>query len=100
MTKECYNVFNSIHKGLRNLLYSTAIQIQQTDFSSDQAAATNQAIKLVVALFDEHAQHEDTYLLPLIEKYDSALIAQFEKDHRYLNFQSVRERYRSDFYKI
>ena len=81
MTHNRYNVFNQIHKGLRALLYDTAMCIQQTDFSKDNAAETVNKVSLVVDLFDEHAHHEDTYLLPLIAIHDAAMVDDFEKDH-------------------
>lgn len=81
MTDNRYNVFNQIHKGLRALLYDTALCIQQTDFSKDDASETVNKVSLVVDLFDEHAHHEDTYILPLVAVHDAALVDDFEKDH-------------------
>lgn len=81
MTDNRYNVFNQIHKGLRALLYDTALCIQQTDFSKDDASETINKISLVVDLFDEHAHHEDTYILPLVAAHDTAMVDDFEKDH-------------------
>ncbi|MGN6569058.1 MAG: hypothetical protein ACTHJ0_13945, partial [Flavipsychrobacter sp.] len=81
MSENRYNVFNQIHKGLRNLLYSTAIDIQRTDFVAETAKGTIDKVLLVLELFEEHAHNEDTHLLPLIEKHDAALVAEFERDH-------------------
>ncbi|HEY1031309.1 MAG TPA: hypothetical protein VGD89_06020, partial [Flavipsychrobacter sp.] len=81
MSENRYNVFNQIHKALRALLYDTAVCIQKTDFSSDAASAAIEKIALVVNLFDEHAYHEDTYLLPLVTAHNAALVAEFENDH-------------------
>lgn len=81
MTQNRYNVFNQIHKGLRAVLYDTAMCIQQTDFSIDNAAETVNKVSLVVDLFDEHAHHEDTYMLPLVAIHDAAMVDDFEKDH-------------------
>lgn len=81
MSEKRYNVFNQIHKGLRGLLYDTALAIQQTDFSQDSAASAIEKVNLVVDLFDEHAHHEDTYLLPIVLKHNAPLVEDFEKDH-------------------
>lgn len=76
-----YNVFNQIHKGLRALLYHTALQVQQADFALDSAAAVTGDVRKVVDLFDEHAHHEDLHLLPLIATHNPELMQQFEQDH-------------------
>ena len=76
-----YNVFNQIHKGLRNMLYDTAVCLQRADFSSAEAAEAVGQLELVLALFDEHAEHEDKYVLPHILAHDAKLKEEFEKDH-------------------
>lgn len=81
MTSKRYNVFNNIHKGLRTLLYDTAAMIQRTDFSQPSAAATVNRVHWVMDMFDEHARHEDQYLLPLAFKNNEALATEFEKEH-------------------
>lgn len=81
MSETRYNIFNQIHKGLRNLLYATAVDIQRTDFALDKASETIEQVLLVLALFEEHAHNEDIHLLPMAEKCDAALVAEFERDH-------------------
>lgn len=81
MTQQRYNVFNQIHKGLRALLYDTALCIQQTDFNTEEAKQTVDKVVYVVDLFDEHAQHEDNHLLPLAEKHNPRLVEEFESEH-------------------
>lgn len=77
-----YNIFNQIHKALRSLLYETAGLIQQTDFTdaTESAEALNK-IHQIVDIFEKHALHEDTYVLPAIASYDPALIQSFEQEH-------------------
>lgn len=81
MTQNRYNVFNQIHKGLRHLMYDTALRIQTTDMSATDAEEVINSVSLVVDLFDEHAHHEDKFVLPMVEKHNPALVADFEKDH-------------------
>lgn len=81
MIQKRYNVFNYIHKGLRGLLYDTAIRIQRTDMGSEEAAEVTEQVKLVLQLFDEHAAHEDKHILPMIMQYNLALVEAFEQDH-------------------
>ncbi len=76
-----YNVFNTIHKGLRALMYDTAAMIQRTDFSIDTATETVTRVNWVMDIFDEHARHEDEFLLPLAFKNNEALAQEFEKEH-------------------
>lgn len=76
-----YNVFNQIHKGLRGVLYNTALQIQQTDFTGPEADATIDQLQQVLLFFDTHAEHEDAFILPHIEKHNPELMDELEKDH-------------------
>lgn len=62
-----YNIFYQVHKGLRAMLYETAIQLQQTDFSNADEAGNIIRIKEVVELFDKHAHSEDNNILNAIE---------------------------------
>jgi len=77
-----YNTFYQIHKGLRAMLYETAIDLQRTDFNNEEKSAealTN--IENVVNLFDKHAYHEDTLIFPAVEKYEPSVVDAFEQEH-------------------
>src|ERR671912_538002 len=77
-----FNIFNQIHKGLRAMLYDTALTIQQTSFSD--AAETEAALRKVraaVDTFDKHAKHEDAFVLPAIQEYEPSLVDAFEQEH-------------------
>lgn len=79
---ERYNIFNLIHKGLRASLYHTCLQLQQTDFTSDQETeeALNR-VREIIMLFEEHAHKEDSYILPAISQYEPSVSAGFEEEH-------------------
>jgi hypothetical protein len=78
-----FNVFNQIHKGLKAQLYHTALHLQQTDFSlKHEMIAALDKVKEVVTLFDEHADREDTYILPLVFEYEPAIWDAFEREHK------------------
>jgi len=81
MQQPRYNAFNLIHKGLRGMLYDAALAIQQTDFASDNAIETVRKVEYLVHAFDEHADHEDAHVLPMVTKYNPQMVADFEKDH-------------------
>lgn len=77
-----YNIFFPIHKGLRVLLYETAIRLQQTDFmNEDESAETIELVKTVIELFESHADKEDSYVFPAIAAYEPSVVAVFEKEH-------------------
>jgi len=77
-----YNPFNMIHKALRNMMYDTALSLQQTWFADIHEAETAiEKVETIVHLFERHAHHEDSYVLPAIEKYDAALVQSFEDEH-------------------
>jgi len=77
-----YNAFHQIHKGLRALLYETGIQVQHADFwNAEETDAVIERITEVVRLFEEHADKEDAFVFPAIEKYDPAIADAFEREH-------------------
>src|SRR5690349_21841110 len=77
-----YNIFNQIHKGLRSLLYETALLIQQTDFlNKEESRIALNKVREVVDLFEKHAQTEDTYVLPTLAQYEPAVVNVFEEEH-------------------
>jgi DUF438 domain-containing protein len=77
-----YNIFYQIHKGLRAMLYETAIELQRTDFNNEEQAAEAFAkITSAVDLFDKHAYHEDTLVFPAVEKYEPSVADAFEREH-------------------
>jgi hypothetical protein len=77
-----FNPFGQIHKGLRALLYHTALSLQHTDFTSDDE--TNDAVtkvKEVIHLFESHAHIEDTRVFPLLNETAPHLVTEFEQQH-------------------
>jgi hypothetical protein len=76
------NIFNQIHKGLRALLYETSILLQQTDFSHKEEMQTAiKRVTLVADMFDDHAHHEDNFILPAINEYEPSIVDAFEQEH-------------------
>ncbi len=76
------NIFNQVHKGLRAALYDTAINLQRTDFTCGyEADEAIENVNEVVMLFEEHAQKEDHFILPLIAAYEPSVTDAFEQEH-------------------
>jgi len=77
-----FNSFTYIHKALRAMLYDTALTVQQTYFANDsEAGIAIRKIKDVLNIFEQHAHHEDTGILPTIEMYEPRIVEEFEKEH-------------------
>jgi hemerythrin-like domain-containing protein len=77
-----YNLFYMIHKGLREMLYVTASQLQQIDFTeAEEREPVLAQIKQVLNLFDKHAGSEDDYVLTAIEAYEPSVVNLFEEEH-------------------
>jgi hypothetical protein len=77
-----YNLFNQVHKGLKALLFETALCLQQTDFSNtDEAEAALAQLETVITLFEKHALTEDTIEFAAIQRNEPALIHAFEQEH-------------------
>lgn len=77
-----YNVFYQVHKGLRELLYTTGSLLQQTDFdNAEERESALQQLRLTVNLFDKHADTEDNFVLPAIALYDTAVTNLFAEEH-------------------
>ena len=77
-----FNSFNMIHKALRALLYDTALSLQQTYFAdSTEAEAVLTKVETVIHQFEQHAYHEDNFVLPAIAKHAPHLVESFENEH-------------------
>ena len=78
-----YNIFNQIHKGLRAMLYDTALALQQTDFiNPDEAEAVLSSMDKVLNCFHSHAMHEDRFVFPAVQQFDPGLVHEFEAEHK------------------
>jgi Hemerythrin HHE cation binding domain len=77
-----YNSFNLIHKGLRAMLYDAALTLQQTYFAdTNEAAIALEKVEDVLFIFENHAHHEDSFVLPAIDAYEPQIVEQFEQEH-------------------
>jgi hypothetical protein len=77
-----FNIFNAIHKALRAMLYDTSLTLQQTYFGDAEEAETAlEKVRIAVDVFDEHASHEDHFVLPAIQQYEPSLVDAFEQEH-------------------
>lgn len=78
-----FNIFNQIHKGLRALLYDTALAIQHTEFlQAEQARHAFDKVEKTLWLFDSHAHTEDELLFPLLQTFAPDIVMDFEQQHQ------------------
>lgn len=78
-----FNPFGQVHKGLRALLYDTALLIQHTDFTAEEEAmVVVERVKLVSRLFAHHASIEDSQVFPMIKEQAPEIVADFEAQHQ------------------
>ena len=76
------NVFNQIHKGLRAMLYDTALTLQQTHFAdSDQSVAAIKKVRTTAEMINAHTAHEDHFIFPAIQEYEPSLVDVFTMEH-------------------
>jgi len=77
-----YNMFNNIHKALRALLYEESVALLQCDFTvRAEAERISKRVMEVVDLFENHADTEDNYILPLIMEYEPSVSLAFQEEH-------------------
>ncbi len=77
-----YNPFMQIHKGLKAMLYHTAMSIQHNDFSDELATGhVIDQVQKVLWLFEGHAHTEDSMVFPLIVNHAPHIVADFEAQH-------------------
>lgn len=81
MESNRYNVFNNIHKGLRGMLFDIQQKVQKTSFSGTKAQALIDEIKTALYYFDEHANHEDRFILDEIIKQEPQIALALQEDH-------------------
>lgn len=77
-----FNLFKSVHKGLRALLADTLLQVQQSDFQiNEQATAAIERIKLVLLLLHRHTKWEDELVFPKLGTAGQSMTSYFTNQH-------------------
>ncbi|MBS1545135.1 MAG: hemerythrin domain-containing protein [Bacteroidetes bacterium] len=82
MNSNRYNTFYKIHKGLRAMLYETALQMQRTDMGNmDAGIPVIRSVEEILIMFDTHASGEDAQYNSPLEDRDRSVAVLFEKEH-------------------
>jgi len=77
-------LYAPVHKCLRAEAFALAHELARSDWNDGaQAAAAAGRVTRLVEFLDEHAQHEDAHLMPLVARAASALALapELESDH-------------------
>jgi hypothetical protein len=82
MEKIRFNLFKSVHKGLRALLADTLMQLQQTDFLIEtHAKVAFERIKLVLLLMHRHTKWEDDIVFQRLGPNALSMTGYFTNQH-------------------
>ena len=86
-----FDAYRDIHKGVRAELFAVVGSAGNVD-PADSAgrAALSAHVTDVVDLLVDHAGHEDTHVLPVLETHAPALFERISTDHAYLDGRLAR----------
>ena len=92
-----FDVYRDVHKGIRSELFAVVGGAGNVD-PADTAgrAALGAHVADVVWLLDEHARHENTHVLPVLQAYAPGLFDRIASDHAALDERAARIAERAD----
>ena len=83
MVQQRHEMYRPIHKALRHMMFSTAHKLGIADFRDDaEARAAIASLGRTINLLVVHAEHEENYIHPDLEKRAPGFIASYETDHQ------------------
>ena len=90
---ERFNSFRQVHRGLRTILFDTALALQKTDFcNAEERKSAFARLNLLLDMFDDHVSQESDYILSLVYRFNPELADEFEDEHQTGNMISKRLR--------
>jgi hemerythrin-like domain-containing protein len=76
------DLFTTVHKALRALIYHLSTMLQTADFTDERATtASLAALEHFLELLHEHAMHEDRTVFAATHKFEPAMIDKLEAEH-------------------
>lgn len=82
MSTSRVDLFTTIHKGVRSLLFETALEAARIELTSNHAVdLLDERIHRTLAFIDEHERHEDEQIVPVIALIDADLHAMLVRAH-------------------
>ena len=83
MVQQRHEIYRPTHKALRHMMFSTAHKLGIADFRDDaEALDAITSLERTINLLVIHADHENNYIHPDLEKRAPGLIASYETDHQ------------------
>ena len=83
MVQQRHEIYRTTHKALRHMMFSTAHKLGIADFRDDtEARDAITSLERTINLLVIHAEHENNYIHPDLEKRAPGLIAPYETDHQ------------------
>ncbi len=83
MVHQRHEIYRPTHKALRHMMFSTAHKLGIADFRDDaEARDAITSLERTINLLVIHAEHENNYIHPDLEKRAPGLIAPYETDHQ------------------
>jgi hypothetical protein len=77
------DLFTTVHKALRSLIYHLSSMLQTADFTDEQATkASLAALDHFLELLHEHAMHEDRTVFAETHKFEPELVDELEAEHK------------------
>jgi hemerythrin-like domain-containing protein len=77
------DLFTTVHKALRALIYQLSTMLQTADFADERTTkASLAALEHFLELLHEHAGHEDRTIFAAVHKFEPAMIDELEAEHR------------------
>lgn len=77
-----FDLYSTVHKGLRSLLYDAATCVGRTDFTSEaEVGAAVRTVRRALDFLDEHAEHEDREILPVLQAKNAWTAEELGADH-------------------
>jgi hypothetical protein len=90
MSSDRVDLFSLIHKGVRGVLFETAMELSRTDFAApDEREHAEAAIRRCFGYLREHADHEDREIQPWITRFSPAVAAVLAAEHVTLEKASI-----------
>ena len=77
-----FQLFTFVHKGLRAALFECAGLRARTDFEApEESGAAARSVARLAGLLDEHAEHEDAVILPVVEALSPECFIALRAEH-------------------
>ena len=78
-----FDLFTSIHKAIRAMVYETGSRLQTTDFADEAAAArVVDGLEPVLTLLEEHHETEEQFVFPRVEPFEPQLVGELRAQHQ------------------